>query len=46
MDVKEKNRAIRKYSMTFAYVLVGVSVALALVVILLYELLSYIIGIL
>ena len=44
MDVKEKNRAIRKYSMTLAYALVGVSVALALVVILLYALLSYIIG--
>ena len=44
MDVEENNAAIRKYSLTFAFALVGVSVFLAISVIAIYSILSYVIG--
>ena len=44
MDVEDNNRAIRKYSLTFAFALVGVSVFLAISVIAIYSILSYVIG--
>lgn len=44
MDVEDNNAAIRKYSLTFAFALVGVSVFLAISVIAIYSILSYVIG--